>query len=167
MDSRCRREFDRDSIFSPLQYEIPGSGQVTIARMYNISRGGAYFETICPLSPEDDIDIVMPIAPYRPGGGDCTGYLARIRWCSRLGSSRRYRFGIGAAFLKEKPLTSIPPVFSHPRRCDMCGERLERDAICRIDGALCLCVECSIHIDELPDGTVRECVARFLDGNVL
>jgi hypothetical protein len=168
MDSRSRRVFDRDSIISPLQYEIPGSGQVAIARMYNISRGGAYFETICPLSPEDQIDIALPIAPYgQRGGEDGTGYLAKIRWCRRLGPSRRYRYGIGAAFLKEKPLVSILHAFDQSRRCDLCGEQLQKDAICRIDGTLCLCIECSIHIEELPDGTVRECVARFLNGNVL
>ena len=52
--------------------------------------------------------------------------------------------------------------------CDLCGELILTESVCRLDGSICLCSDCFHRMDEMPEGgNIKFSIKRFLDGNVL
>jgi hypothetical protein len=51
--------------------------------------------------------------------------------------------------------------------CDLCGRSLEKEYICSIGVAACLCVQCVKRLENIPDGPVRESLWRFINKNVM
>jgi hypothetical protein len=163
-----QRSHERSAVTIPLQYRIPESDQLSITQLFNISKGGLYFETYRPMESNLKIEVLrtrLPDETHTPGA--YVGHEAKIRWCCELQQHRRKRYGVGIQFLRETRVPSCLLNLEMPYRCDLCDRKISDEIICRTDLMAFLCPPCFKHLDTIPEGTVKKNIIRSLIGNVL
>jgi len=168
MDAEQRRASERRPHKAPIRYLHAEMEQYYDAHMYNYCEAGLYIEVFEPLNRDDRLHVIMP--DHRPGSDGPAGfpyYLSQVRWCRELESHRAPRYGVGVTILeKSNDLQWLPDKPQHSE-CDLCGESLKAERICRIDGRICLCPNCFYYVEDMPEGTVKENIKRHLIGNII
>jgi PilZ domain len=162
-----QRAFDRNEVEAPLQFKIPETDALAVTRLYNICQGGIYFESQQPMEPGHETTIVIPdlLAPS-PAPDAYAGYRVRIRWCNEL-KNHEPTYGIGAQLLAKTEELKKTAILEMPFGCELCGRNLRKGSICSVKGTVCLCLPCYKHLEKIPEGSVRESILRFIDGNVI
>ena len=51
--------------------------------------------------------------------------------------------------------------------CDLCDEKLNTESVCTVDGSICLCQNCFMHVEDIPENNIKSGIKRLLDRNVL
>jgi hypothetical protein len=123
------------------------------ARMYNLSRGGMYFEGDEYLSPQSQV-FVSPIDQVQAGISlpeDRT--LGLIKRCRQKDEAGGFTYGFGLQFLVNA--------------CDKCGEMVSSGSIHRTSEANLLCMRCLEGLNSMSEGKIKDLIRRYLLGNVI
>ncbi len=153
---------------APIQYALLNSARFEPTRTYDYSADGLCYEATSKLEPEAEVCILMDnYAPDRSGPEAYRSYVARIRWIHLLSKNGRDRYAAGAQIVARSHdiLTSeeqLPKI-----RCDLCGRIEPRHRIQSTGTGVDLCRKCMKHFSNIPSQKIRQCVERFLLGNVI
>ena len=162
------RSHTRTAHQAPIQYALLNSAQFEPTRTYDYSAGGLCYEVNSKLEPEAEVCILMDnYAPDRSGPEAYRSYVARIRWIHLLSKNGRDRYAAGAQIVARSHdiLTSeeqLPKI-----QCDLCGRIEPRHRIQSTETGVDLCQKCMKHFSNIPSQKIRQCVERFLLGNVI
>jgi hypothetical protein len=162
------RSYQRTASQAPFQYALLDTEQFHPTRAYDFSAGGVCFETREPLKPGTDICIVMEAYhPEQSGLEAFRSYVASIRWAHLLSKNGSARYVAGARFVARSH-EIITTENQLPRHlCDLCGDMLTLNKLEMTHGGAQLCPHCLKHFNNIPTGKIRQCVERFLIGNVV
>lgn len=153
---------------APIQFALLNSEQFQHSSMYNYSDGGLCYEAHQPLAPEDEICIVME--NYQPGQTGPEGfrsYLARVRWTELISENGVNKYAAGAQWVvRSHEILATESQLPH-QICDLCGTLRPLHRLERTSNSIQLCNDCFKHYNNIPSGKVRQCVERFLAGNVI
>ena len=163
-----QRAFTRNKVDVPLQYTVPKTKELAVTRLLNFCQGGIYFESHLPLAPDCETTIVIPdIFAKSPDLDTHVSYNVRIRWCKEYEEPRDSVFGIGAQLLDKIEYITKAKSLESNSTCDLCDQLIVGESVCRLEGAVCLCLPCYKHLEELPEGPARESVLRYINRSVL
>lgn len=168
MNQLDRRTFPRIRHEAKIMYAPADSDAYRESRMYDFSQGGMYFEGMEALPPFSDVQIRMK--EYTPGGYGPEAfrwYLANIRWRRELNGNGAFRYGFGVRFVKKShaAMGMDAPMGAQP--CDLCGELGPPPQIRIHSDSTTFCGSCDKHLGALPDGFLKDCIHRFVAGNVV
>jgi len=120
------------------------------------------------LEPDSNVHIVM--CNYSPGafGPEAyKSYLVRVVWCGETARPDAFSFGAGARFIARSHDLLDAQICEPKRSCDLCGALQNAPQIADIENGPSLCPDCLKHFTAIPNGHVKDCIYRFLSGNVL
>lgn len=168
MSEYVQRTYPRKAFEAPIKYAVPNSNQFSHTRTINYSTDGLCFIADQKLEPEAEVCVVMDnYAPGRSGPESYQSYLTRVRWIRPLSAHRPERFIAGTQIMSRSHEILAAHVDESCHFCDLCGERIQECLLHCTDENAQLCEPCYQHYGTLPEGQTRECVARFLVGNVV
>jgi len=168
MAANEQRRYARQSVDTPLYYSLPLEDRSGVARLLNISPQGVFFESHQPLEPGQDIHLVLPKPPPEALlQNGYAGYQASIIWHAERSRNRRPSYGIGVQLLDKTEEMERFSILEQPIECDLCCKSFQTGSILQWRETVRLCTGCSDHLASIPEGVIRNCVLRFLDGNVL
>ena len=153
---------------APIQYALLNSAQFEPTRTYDYSADGLCYEVARMLEPETEVCILMDnYAPDRSGPEAYRSYVARIRWIHLLSKNEKNRYAAGAQIVARSHdiLTSEAQLPKY--RCELCGKIEPIHRIQSTETGVDLCRRCMKHFSNIPSQKIRQCVERFLLGNVI
>ncbi len=171
MPEIIQRTYQRYHIQAPIQYGVfNGEEKLRLqeSRTLNYSAGGFCYETDQRLRPEEQVCIVMRnYTPGQAGPESYRSYLTRIRWIQPLDRENSDRFAAGARIVARSH--EIIDAFSEGplNNCDLCGALTPCYLLECTENNAQLCEHCRAHFQSLPQGKVRQCLERYLTGNVV
>jgi hypothetical protein len=171
MIKRIPRNHQRTDSSAIIQYaalhrERPEQYRAT--RMRNYSAGGMCYETDQKLDPESEVCVVMQnYAPDQPGPERYRSYLIRVRWIEALPDEGNNCYAAGARIIARSHEVLTACSDEPFQFCDLCGVLMPVCCLQRTPENAQLCEQCHKHFQSIPEGKLRECVARFLIGNVI
>ncbi len=153
---------------APIRFALLNSEQFQPTQLFNYSEGGLCYETNRPLSPEDEVCIVMEnYTPGQPGPEGYRSYLTEVRWTDMISQNGTQRYANGAEWvLRSHDILSTQDQLPH-QFCDLCDARLPQHKLKQTANGVRLCKACIKHYHNIPAGKIRQCVERFLVGNVI
>jgi hypothetical protein len=162
------RAYERIASQAPLQYALLDTEQFHRSQAHDFSAGGVCFEPHEPLKPGTDICIVMEgYRPEQSGLEAYRSYVASISWIHLLSKNGSEHYMAGARFVTRSH-EIITAENQLPRHlCDLCGELVTLNRLEKTHGGAQLCHHCQKHFKKIPPGKVRQCIERFLIGNVV
>jgi hypothetical protein len=168
MTTTIQRSCQRTAHQVPIQFALLNTDRFHPGRTFNFSSTGLCYETHEPLKPGTDVCIVM--ANYDPDvpGPECyRSYVASIRWTRLLSKNGTECYAAGARFItcSHDIITAENQLPYH--LCDLCGARRPLNKIDRTQVGAHLCANCMKHYNNMPSGKIRQCVERFLVGNII
>ncbi len=168
MTTTIARSFKRTVHQVPIQYALLDSDKFHPARTYNFSPDGLCYETRQPLNPGTDVCILMEnYSPGLPGPEAYRSYVASIRWIQTLSNNGIESYAAGARFVARSHdiITAEKQLPHHP--CDLCGAMKPLNKMDSTQNGAQLCTHCIKHFRGISSGKIRECLERFMIGNVL
>jgi len=167
MSQLIRRAYPRTIYKAPIQYTVLNDKKFHNTRMFDFSPGGLCYETEQELEPEAEVCIVMQnYSPDRFGPEAYRSYVARIRWIRPLSQNGATRYAAGVQFVARSHDILDTDARAPRHVCDLCGVLMPMDHIVKTNQGCQLCGPCHRHIGSILSGKIRECVIRFLIGNV-
>ncbi|MBT8340957.1 MAG: hypothetical protein HKP58_14345 [Desulfatitalea sp.] len=171
MSDVIARAYPRVSFEAPIQYGVSNAGtclQLHAARTLNYSAGGFCYETDEQLPPEAEVCIIMSnYTPGQNGPESFRSYLTRLRWMQPLPVTQEKRYAAGAQIIARSH-DVLDICAEEPRHdCDLCGALTALPRLQKIAGDAQLCGSCFRHFQSFPQGKGRQCLERFLMGNVV
>lgn len=162
------RSHQRVSHQAPIQFALLNSEQFQSSSMYNYSDGGLCYETQQPLRPEDEVCIIMEnYAPGHSGPEGFRSYLARICWTELISQNGTEHYAAGARWVvRSHDILATESNVPH-QNCDLCGALTPLHKLEQTHNNIQLCSACFKHYNNIPSGKIRQCVERFLVGNVI
>ncbi len=149
---------------TPIQYALLNTERFHPSRACNYSHDGLCYEATQPLDTESEVCIVMDnYMPGRPGPEGYRSYLARIRWIHLLDD----RYAAGAQILARSHDILATEEQLPKRLCDLCGTLHPAHRLEAQSNGIQLCRQCSRHLHHIPSPKIRQCVERYLLGNVI
>ena len=168
MAAFVQRTHPRKALKIPIKYRTAQSNQFQGARTLNYSSGGLCLEVDQKVEPETEICVVMEnYTPGQAGPESHRSYLTRVRWIRPISANGNQGFVAGTQIMTRSH--DLPEDHGdEPRQiCDLCGDLIEACHLHCTDENAQLCGSCYHHYCEIPEGKSRECVERFLLGNVV
>ena len=152
--------------YAALRCENPEQFRAT--RMLNYSTGGMCYETDQQLEPESEVCIVMQnYSPSQSGPERYRSYLTRVCWIEPIAAKDNHLYAAGARIIARSH-EILSARADEPRHlCDLCGALMPVRRLQDTTEKVQLCEQCYKHFQSIPEGKIRECVARFLVGNVV
>jgi hypothetical protein len=150
MSVTTQRAFTRNKYQAPIHFSYPAADHQHEGEMVDSSIGGMGFVTSLELRPGDGILIHMVDMapdPYWPEAR--SDYYAEVRWCRQQAGEPASLYRVGVRFLVET--------------CRLCDETMY---LISPEGRQ-VCDQCRDRFCSLSDGTITECIEKFLMGNVL
>jgi hypothetical protein len=138
------------------------------ALTYDFSNEGLCCEVPQKIEPDTDVCIVMQnYTPGQAGLEAYRSYVARIRWINLLSKNGSEHYAAGAQIVArshdilstEKQIPKIA--------CDLCGCLEPMHKVNQAVSGVFLCQRCLKHFSNIPSGKIRQCVERFMVGNVV
>ncbi len=162
------RSNPRTAYHAPIKYALLNSQQFRPTRTYDYSRDGLCYETNQALDIESEVCIVMDnYAPGQDGPEGYRSYVARIRWMQLLSNNGTTRYAAGAQILARSHEILATEAQLPKQFCDLCGTMKPAHRIESMDNGIQLCRQCSRHFHNIPSDKIRQCVERYLMGNVI
>lgn len=168
MAAFVQRAHPRQALQVPIKYRPAQSDQFIGARTLNYSNDGLCLKVDQKVEPETEICVVME--HYTPGQAGPEGYrsyLTRVRWVRPLAAHRDQGFVAGTQIMARSHDTPEVRVDGPRQICDMCGDLIQECRLQCTDENAQLCATCYHHYCKIPKGKTRECVDRFIVGNVV
>lgn len=162
------RAHPRTTYQAPIRYALLNSEEFSTAHTSDFSYEGLCCEVPHKIEPDADVCIVMQ--NYTPGNAGLEAYhsyVARIRWINLLSKNGSERYATGAQIVaRSHDILSteeqIPKI-----ECDLCGCLESMHRVNQTVKGVYLCRRCLRHFSKIPSGKIRQCVERFLVGNVV
>lgn len=168
MSQMIPRSHPREAYCAPIKYAVMNTMQFQVSKTCNISEGGICYETDRKLNPEEDVCIVMEnYAPGRSGPEGYHSYVARIRWTQLLSKNGVQRHATGAQIVARSHEILATDEQMPIRICDLCNTRVAQHRIIQTASHAQICKQCAKHLNKITSDKVRQCVERFLMGNVI
>ncbi len=93
--------------------------------------------------------------------------MPNIAWCLEMKQNYQSNYGLGDQLDKEKVIKiKAFPSLEQQFECDLCGKQVTRDSLFQINNSVRLCLNCFEHMQKIPDGLIKDCILKSLDGNV-
>ena len=168
MAAFVQRAHPRQALQVPIKYRPAQSNHFIGARTLNYSNDGLCLEVNQKVEPETEIYVVME--NYTPGQAGPEGYrsyLTSVRWVRPLAAQRNQGFVAGTQIMARSHDTPEVPVDEPRQICDLCGDLIQECQLHCTDENAQLCAPCYHHYCKIPKGKTRECVDRFIVGNVV
>lgn len=166
-----QRAYPRISCEAPIRYGVINGGNCAEfhdSRAFNYSPGGMCYEINQKLPPEAEVCIIMnDYAPGQSGPGCYRSYLTRICWIHPLSEQEHERFATGAQIIARSHEILSPGAVEPCHNCDLCGAMISACQLQCTEGNAMLCGRCYKHFQSLPEGKIRQCLERFMTGNVV
>jgi hypothetical protein len=143
-----QRAFTRNNFRAPIYFSDPAAEDYHEGEMVNSSVGGMGFVAARELKPGDGILIQMADMapdPYWPEAR--RDYFAEVRWCEKKDDAPAYQ--VGVRFMVET--------------CRLCDATIYHAS----SDDEHICEHCRKRVCSLTDGTIKECIEKYLMGNVL
>ena len=162
------RSTPRTAYHAPIQYALLNTRQFRPTRTYDYSRDGLCYETDQPLEIESEVCIIMDnYVPGQDGPEGYRSYVARIRWLQLLSRNGADRYAAGAQIVARSHEVLATEAQMPKQFCDLCAAVKPAHRIELTESGLELCRQCSRHFHNIPSDKIRQCVERYLLGNVL
>ena len=152
----------------PIKYAVLNTQQFQAARTYDFSEGGICYEIDRQLDLEEDVCIVMQ--NYTPGDSGPQGYhcyVARTRWTQLLSRNGIKHYAAGAQFVARSHKILATDAQIPVRMCDLCNTLVAQHHMIHTASNAQICAQCAKHLNKIPSDKIRQCVERFLMGNVI
>ena len=138
------------------------------ASILNYSAGGFRYTTKQALPPKSQVCVLMrDYTPEQIGPGRYRSYLTRICWIHPIATPSDPNFVAGAEIVARSHEILTPCSDKHRNICDLCNAL---ESTCRMEneeGSAQLCESCCKEYNNISPGKIRECIDRFLMGNVV
>ncbi len=168
MSSQGKRVHPRIRYEVPIRHAPVDTPDYLDGRTGDFSRGGLSIVSPGPFIPKTDIHIVMGNhTPGTYGPEAYKSYVARVCWHRESINGGGSLFQAGVEFMKRLQVDHILPTQSEPVSCHLCGSLFPEEEIRWIEDGCRLCIHCHKHYLSIPAGAVRDCIQRYLTGNVL
>ena len=150
MNIITQRAFTRNKYSVSIHYSCCSAKDKHEGEMVDSSVGGMNFLAECELKPGDRILIeIADIAPDPYWLDAKRGYFAEVRWCMKKEGAASPGYRVGVRFLIAS--------------CRLCDKAIHHSSA---DSEV-LCVDCRDRVGALSDGTIKDCIEKYLIGNVL
>ena len=168
MAAFVQRAHSRQTLQVPIKYRTAQSDQFIGARTLNYSRDGLCLAVDHNLEPQTEIDVVMEhYARGRTGPEGYRSYRTRVCWIRPRAAYRAQGFVAGTQIMSRSHDAPKARVDESRQFCDMCGDLIQECRLQCTDENAHLCEPCYRHYCKIPEGKTRECVDRFIVGNVV
>ena len=98
IDRRSSARFNHEA---PIMHENHNNGIFYLAKMYNYSNDGMYFETILNHYPGEEIFIDFDNLPHTSRTDVLEGFRAQVVWCKKVaGKKNTKKYGVGVKFFE-------------------------------------------------------------------
>jgi hypothetical protein len=162
------RSHPRTAYRAPIQYALLNSKQFEPARTHDYSAEGLCYEVPRKLEPNTEVCIVMQnYTPGNTGPEAYRSYVARIRWINPLSKNGGEHYAAGAQIVARSHEVLSTEAQLPKMRCDLCSNFELKHRIQSTGTGVDLCQQCMKHFSSIPSQKIRECVERFLLGNVI
>lgn len=162
------RSHQRAAYRTPIKYAVLNSNQFRPALTCNFSEGGFCYEVDREPTPEEDVCIVMEnYAPGQSGPEGYHSYVARVRWTQLLSKNGVERHAAGAQIVARSHNILATDAQMPILTCDLCNCRVAQHRIIQTDSHAQICEQCAKHLNKMTSEKIRQCVERFLVGNVI
>jgi len=150
MNVITQRAFTRNEYRAAIHFSDLSAKVSHKAEMINSSVGGMGFLAERELRPGESILIKMvDMAPDPYWLEPRQDYYAEVRWCVKMDDEEALAYQVGVRFLVDT--------------CRLCDQEIHR----RVNDAPDLCERCRDHVCSLSDGTIKDCIEKYLMGNIL
>ena len=167
MSTLVQRTYPRIELDTPIQYAAADSNEFHTSHSLNFSAGGLCYEMDQPFEPMAEVCIVMKnYEPGRNGPEGYRSYLARICWIQPLRTLREGQLAAGAQIIARSHEVLANGTSESRHMCDLCGVLMPVSRLFDNDGDVQLCEHCQRHFLSIPKGKLRQCLNRYLMGNV-
>jgi hypothetical protein len=168
MSTFIQRASPRKTVQIPIKYHLAESNQFSSTRTLNYSVDGLCFETDQKVELGAELCVVMEnYAPGQSGPESCRSYMTRVRWIRPLSAHRNERFVAGTQIMARSHKILSAGADKVCNVCDLCGDLVKECRLHCTDENAQLCESCYHQYQDIPEGKARECIARFLVGNVV
>ena len=168
MTQRIPRSTPRTAYHAPIQYALLNTQQFRSTRTYDYSNDGLCYETDQPLNIESEVCIVMDnYVPGKAGPEGYRSYVAQIRWLQLQSSNGVDRYAAGAQIVARSHKILDTEALLPQQICDLCGAMKPAHRIVADEKGVQLCDQCRRHYYSIPSAKIRQCVERYLLGNVI
>jgi hypothetical protein len=162
------RSHPRQTYRTPIRYAVFNSNQFRSARTCDFSEGGFCYEADREMTPDEDVCIVMEnYAPGRSGPDGYHSYVARIRWTQLMSKNGVQQHTAGAQIVARSHKILATDEQMPIRICDLCNTRVAQHRTIQTDSRSLICQQCARHLNSITSQKIRQCVERFLMGNVI
>lgn len=162
------RSHPREDIQVPIQYALLNTDNFEPAYTFDYSPEGMSYETRQKLDPDTEVCIVMDnYAPGQNGPEAYRSYVARIRWIHPRSSNGSKRYVAGAKIMARSHIVLATEENLPSLSCDLCGDLKPIHRIDQTTAGAHLCCNCLKHFSNISSKKIRQCVERFLVGNVV
>ena len=145
-----QRAFTRNQYRAPIRFSGISTKDSHEGEMINSSVGGMGFLSEQELKPGEGIYIEMvDVAPDPYWLEPKEDYYAEVRWCMKKDAEETTSYQVGVRFLVDT--------------CRLCDKTIHR----RMNGTVDLCEACYEHVCSLSEGTIKDCIQKYLMGNIL
>ena len=163
MNQHAERAYARRRCEAAVRCFLPRSSHCVDTNLANFSEGGLLLISNAPLPADERIELLVspppadgnPVQAPRMGAG-------HIRWSLPIKEKESLLYGAGVEFGQRSP--AFFPLFASADRvaCDLCARLVPAGTIRRTAPGGCLCPNCQAHLENVPDGIVRQHIERFL-----
>ncbi len=168
MAAFVQRAHPRQALQAPIKYRTAQSDRFFQARTLNYSSDGLCLEVDHKVEPQTEIYVLMEnYAPGRTGPEGYRCYRTRVRWIRPRTAYRDQGFIAGTQIMARSHDAPEARVEDTHQICDMCGDLIQECRLQCTDENAQLCEPCYRHYCKIPEGKTRECVDRFIVGNVV
>ncbi len=168
MAAFVQRAHPRQAIQVPIKYRPAQSDQFFGARTLNYSSDGLCLEIDQKVEPQTEIYVVMEnYTPDQHGPEGYRAYRTSVRWIRPLSANGDQGFVAGTQIMVRSHELPEDHVDEPRQICDLCGDLIQECGLHCTDENAQLCDPCYHHYCKLPEGKARECVERFIVGNVV
>jgi hypothetical protein len=162
------RAHPRTPYQAPIQYALLNTDEFSTAHTFNFSDAGLCYEACHKMEPDADVCIVMQnYTPGNIGPEAYHSYVARIRWIHLLSQNGSRRYAAGAQIVARSHEILSTDQRIPPAHCDLCGCLEPMHKVTQTETGIALCRLCLKHFNNIPSLKIRQCVERFLIGNVV
>jgi hypothetical protein len=161
-----RRAFSRINFVAPIRLSIADSDRQFDSKMIDYSPGGIGCWTEKFLAPDAKVSVMTLSYACGSFGPDINRtFRANTRWCEKLDDTQP-GFALGLQFMCVSHDICTEEHFKIQITCDLCGILLTIAKVHQVDSDTHLCPECYTYYENLPGGSLKESVCRYLNRNI-
>lgn len=166
MGTHDNRGHSRKAFQAPVAYSGNGVEGLREGTIFNIGKGGLYFESDQALDRGAEVYVRIK-KPAVGLSGACPVHMGKVRWCAgKSGPVDASEYGAGVETTLRGSLLRTEDPTCKVYACDLCGACGLKE-IHQTEEGVFLCYNCFARLGELERGQIQDCISRFAVGNVV